>query len=108
MNINEYQEKARRTKNPAVSGWASAMEAALGIGSEAGEIIGIIDAWQFRGHELNKAALVNEMGDLLWYLCEMCDYAGVQLADVAENNIRKLERRYPQGFTADLRRGRVD
>lgn len=80
----------------------------MGIAGEAGEVIDLIKKWQFQGHELNVHALVNELGDVMWYMAELADYLGVRLDDVAENNIRKLERRYPQGFTAELSRGRVD
>jgi NTP pyrophosphatase (non-canonical NTP hydrolase) len=43
----------------------------------------------------------DELGDVLWYLSDIASAYGLNLCDVALGNIRKLEARYPDGFTAD-------
>lgn len=108
MTFNEYQEAARRTQNPDVRGWIASIEAAMGIGGEAGEVIDLIKKAQFQGHEPDVLALESELGDLLWYISEMADYLGVSLDAIAEGNIEKLRIRYPDGFTELASRNRKE
>jgi NTP pyrophosphatase (non-canonical NTP hydrolase) len=44
--------------------------------------------------------LTLEPGDVLWYLAELCTQLGIDLADVAAANIRKLEDRTARGQLA--------
>jgi NTP pyrophosphatase (non-canonical NTP hydrolase) len=41
-----------------------------------------------------KAALVNELGDMLWYMSRLAGMIGFTLGEVAQANIAKLEKRY--------------
>lgn len=45
-----------------------------------------------------KLMLMRVVGDLYLHLVMLCHYAGLTLAEVADANIRKLEKRYPAGF----------
>ena len=45
--------------------------------------------------------LRKEVGDILWFASEMCDVYNWDMGAVAEENIAKLRRRYPEGFSAD-------
>jgi NTP pyrophosphatase (non-canonical NTP hydrolase) len=47
------------------------------------------------------ADLIGEMGDLLWFLAELADVHGLTLDEIAEANIDKLRRRYPEGFSEE-------
>ncbi len=101
-DFDAYQQAAlrtataagQRTHNERLANWA------LGLTGEAGEIAESIKKHLFHGHELNHDALVKEMGDVLWYLAVLASEIGVELHEVAETNIAKLRRRYPEGFTA--------
>jgi len=53
-------------------------------------------------------ALWEELGDVLWYLADLCTTLGVSLDTVAEGNIAKLKRRYPEGFSAERSINRDD
>ncbi len=107
MTFDEYQEESRRTRNPLLAGWAISMEAALGLAGETGEVVDLIKKHQCQGHDLDVSGLIEEMGDVLWYLSEMADYLGVSLDDVAAGNVKKLRIRYPNGFTAEQSRERT-
>lgn len=37
--------------------------------------------------------LIDEMGDILWYLCRMAETLGIPIEDIANRNRRKLEER---------------
>jgi NTP pyrophosphatase (non-canonical NTP hydrolase) len=45
--------------------------------------------------------LKDEAGDVLWYVVEVISAMGWTLEEVAQHNVDKLKRRYPEGFSAD-------
>jgi len=101
MTINEYQELAMRTLNPALGKKDVLINGVMGLCGESGEAIDIVKKHLAQGHELDKAALVKELGDIAWYLAETAYALDVKLEDVLQGNIDKLKQRYPEGFEAD-------
>ena len=73
------------------------IHASLGIPSEAGEICDIIKATVAYGKPLDTAHLVEETGDLFWFMTLMLRTVGVTWDHVLGANIAKLEARYPSG-----------
>ncbi|MBQ2862402.1 MAG: nucleoside triphosphate pyrophosphohydrolase family protein, partial [Oscillospiraceae bacterium] len=55
----------------------------------------------FHGHELDREALIKELGDVAWYLAEASEALDVSLDEVFERNIEKLKKRYPEGFSSE-------
>ena len=100
MQFREYQEQARRTQNPALSPRQRTEHATWLLSSEVGEVCGIFQKTH-QGHELNLPALRKEIGDVLWGLSELCDVFGFDMGAIAEENIAKLRKRYPEGFSAE-------
>lgn len=98
MDFKEYQELARRTQNNELTNDERLYHALFGIASEAGEICGAYQK-KYQGHTVYFGDIAKEMGDLLWFLSELADCLGVELADVAKANIAKLRIRYPGGFS---------
>ena len=47
--------------------------------------------------EANKEHLVIELGDLMWYVAQACMALEVKFEDVIARNVKKLEKRYPDG-----------
>lgn len=97
MNFNEYQKKAQTTAfHPPKY---KIIYPALGLGSEAGEVLGKIKKW-LRGdygrkgidHE-HKEMLKEELGDVLWYLAILAYELEINLDDVANSNVKKLQDR---------------
>ncbi len=100
MTLNGYQRKAMRTNTAqGKDDVMSLLNYALGTAGEAGEVADIIKKHAFHGHNLNKGDLVSELGDVLWYVSQLAMMLEVNLSDIAENNITKLEARYPDGFS---------
>lgn len=95
MTGNEYQRLAMRT---ATSKCYDATNAALGIAGEAGEVADEVKKSTFQGHDWNPSKIIEELGDVLWYVALMADLLNVSLDFVMEHNIEKLKRRYPDGF----------
>lgn len=99
MNLNEYQRLASRTMNPALTKGETLQHALFELCSEIGEIHGIYQK-SYQGHSIVRAELAKEIGDVLWGLAELCTALGLELGDIAEKNIAKLQKRYPNGFEA--------
>ena len=106
MDMNDYQRQARRTANDLT---ASGMieNGILGMCGEGGECADILKKYYFQGHELDRAHLIEELGDVLWYVALMASGLGVNLGDVAKQNIDKLARRYPNGFDSERSKNRA-
>lgn len=69
---------------------------------EAGEFFGKVKKLVYHRHQANHerhAAMVEELGDALWYLDRCAQRIGVTLEQVAAGNIVKLKARYPDGYT---------
>lgn len=98
--MNEYQVLAQRTANTKAP--SSKIEnGLLGLFGEGGECADTLKKYLFQGHELDKDHMIEELGDVLWYCAELAAGLGVTLEEVAQRNIDKLRRRYPDGFSAE-------
>ena len=108
MDANEYQRLALRTEPPGRAQRERLLNAALGLCGEAGEFGDTLKKNVFHGHALDEAALHKELGDVLWYAALACDALGLQLGDVMAENIEKLRRRYPEGFSSERSMNRAE
>ena len=98
MTINEYQALAMRTAEEKGRTWGNV---GLGIAGEAGEVADIVKKHLYQGHPMDHEKLLEEVGDVAWYLALAATVAGVTLESVLEANIAKLTGRYPDGFEAE-------
>ena len=69
-----------------------------GLCGETGKVADLYKKHLFQGHELDRKAVAEELGDVLWYAAELATGLGMTLDKVAEINIAKLRKRYPNGF----------
>lgn len=98
MTINEYQQLAMTTLNPALSGKDVLINGVMGLCGESGEVIDIVKKHLAQGHQLDREKLIKELGDVAWYLAETAWALDVSLEEVLQRNIDKLKERYPEGF----------
>lgn len=102
LTANDFQRAAMRTAsgmnydNAGENGLL--LNGVMGLNGEAGECIDIMKKHIFQGHELDREHLIEELGDVAWYLAVCCEGLGVSLEEVMEKNIDKLKARYPEGF----------
>ncbi len=101
MTANEYQALAMTTLNPELSRKDVLINSVMGLCGESGEAIDIVKKWLAQGHALDKAHLIQELGDIAWYLAEAATALNVSLEDVLQGNLDKLKKRYPNGFEAE-------
>ncbi len=100
MNFNEYQQKSRKTAAyPAIG--HPVIYPTLGLVNEAGEVAGKIKkVFRDKEGEISadtRAALKAELGDVLWYIAQVCTELELSLDDVAAHNIQKLYSRLERG-----------
>jgi len=100
MNTDEFERSVRRTMSDDNEGFRKKMNFLLGLFGEYGEVVELIKKETFHGHEMNIDKLTEELGDVLWYLTALCIQYGIPLHDVMEQNMKKLQKRYPHGFSS--------
>lgn len=100
MNFNDYQKEADSTAMYPNRGH-NYVYPVIGLAGETGEISekfkkiirdknGVIS-------EEDKKEIAKEMGDVLWYLSQICTELGIEFEDVAQMNIEKLKSRKERG-----------
>ena len=108
MTLDEYQELAARTLGRDRTHEQQLANAALGLTGEAGEVAEVIKKHLFHGTPLDQDALAKELGDCLWYIGAFATVLGLSMDDIAQRNIDKLRKRYPEGFDTDRSRNRTE
>ena len=100
MDLDKYQKRAAEydlfetavdLKSPGF------IEKILGLTGEAGETADKVkkilrDKGGYASEE-DRAGLVKELGDVLWYVANIARYLGVPLSEIAKINIDKLSSR---------------
>jgi len=99
MEFRKYQELSTRTMNENMS--FELANYCMGLAGESGEVVDYLKKIVFHGHDLKKKKIVEELGDVLWYVSAIASKLGIELDHVAEVNIEKLKNRYPNGFSKE-------
>jgi len=76
------------------------LTAACGLAAESGEFMEIVKKILFQGkpfNDDNRFHMKRELGDVTWYWANACMALGLDPYEVLEENIRKLESRFPGG-----------
>tara|TARA_B100001996_G_C18159161_1_gene399897 strand:- start:139 stop:468 length:330 start_codon:yes stop_codon:yes gene_type:complete len=100
MDFKTYQKKARETaKYPNLG--SNNIYPTLGLVGEAGEVAEkvkkVIRDKNSIFDEESKLAIKKELGDVLWYLSNLCTEFNFSLDEVALNNLEKLKLRAAKG-----------
>jgi NTP pyrophosphatase (non-canonical NTP hydrolase) len=99
MEISKYQRESRRTAEYPREAWLA--YPALGLAGEAGEVAehakkAIRDDGGTISDE-RRAAMSKELGDVLWYVAQLASELGLELDDIANQNLEKLFSRQSRG-----------
>ena len=99
MNANRYMRDSLRTADRSNMDRLK-LECALGLCGEAGEVAEQVKKHFFHGHELDKRHITKFFNHvaLVQFMAVLCDAIGSDLDTVMEENLKKLEQRYPEGF----------
>lgn len=99
ITANDYQRAAMRTAGDDEENYLA--NGAMGLCGESGEVTDLIKKHLYQGHELDRVKIVEELGDVLWYCALVAEAVGATLSEVMLMNEKKLEERYPEGFSKE-------
>lgn len=100
MTINQYRMLAQRTSNTKTP--SDKLEnGCLGLAGETGEVCDILKKCLYQGHKLDREKLIEELGDVCWYIAKIATGLDEPLEEIMLANIAKLRKRYPDGFDPD-------
>jgi len=98
--LSEFALSVDRTRNANLSCEMTAANWGLGLAGEVGEVIEIIKKDLFHGKDVNTVDLINEVGDVMYYLQSVANFYGFGLDQAMKANHDKLMDRYPDGFVS--------
>jgi NTP pyrophosphatase (non-canonical NTP hydrolase) len=106
MEFLSYQNQAKRTAiYPSSKSIIGLMYVTLGLTGEAGEIANDVkktvrdDAGVLS--ETRQQQIINELGDVLWYMAMMCYELDTTLETIAIRNLAKLRKRQHENTLHD-------
>ncbi len=105
MTPSQYIENAKKTESKEYKFLSTGEitprieHGAMGAVTEAAELMDIVKKCKIYGKDFDKLHMIEEMGDLMWYLAILCDDLGVTFEEVWKKNIKKLRARYPDKYT---------
>ena len=114
MNNKQYLELSDRTckhitedfvMNPATF---DLLHATLGITGEAGELADAVKKSIFYSKPLDIANMREEIGDIMWYIALACRTLDFDLDELLQENIAKLQKRYPEKYSDEHATLRLD
>ncbi len=101
MNIKTYSKLIKRTLPDLGSELNNQMHMAIGASTETGELLDAYKKLFAYNKPLDKINIAEEIGDCLWYLINLCGMLELNIEDILENNIEKLQTRFPDKFTQE-------
>jgi len=97
----DYQKQSRKTWKYVDTKSDPIIYPCLGLSNEVGEVLGKIKkVYRDNNGEFTdeiKKELKAELGDVLWYLTQICTELGLTLEDIAEYNLDKVFSRLERG-----------
>ena len=99
-NFDHLLPRINELRNESTVNVSLLMTACLGLAAEAGEFIEVPKKIFFQGKPLNEENIFHmkrELGDIMWYWINACRALNLDPNDVIDENVRKLESRYPGG-----------
>lgn len=111
--VHEHQELVARTckKGNTIiinNSGCHHVHMALGIAGEAGELVDAIKKHVIYNQPLNIVNVIEELGDLEWYMEGLRASLGITREQTLTQNIAKLNKRYPKQYTDADAQNRAD
>lgn len=101
----QYQQALSRMTNPVM---IKLFHAVVGLNGEAGELDDCLKKHIIYGQPFDKLNFVEELSDILWFIAEAATTCNTTIETLMRDNIYKLKVRYPDNFTEELAKERLD
>lgn len=101
MNLKDYAENSVKTLADSVSNYPNDIHMVLGIMTEAGEIADAYKKNTAYGKDVDWVNVKEEIGDIMWYISNLCTMRGWDLEEILGTNIDKLKTRYGDKFSEE-------
>lgn len=95
LTFNHYQADAATTAIYPPDNYMEYLS--LGLVAEAGEFAGKIAKWYRKDNEFPREEVLDELGDILWFIAQMGTELGASLSSIADKNRKKLASRQDRG-----------
>jgi len=99
MKLEEYKEKIKRTFAELGTPEKNNLHMVLGMATEIGEILNPFKSELAYKKNIDWTNIIEELGDLFWFTVSFCNINNINIEDVFDKNIAKLQSRYPEKFT---------
>lgn len=73
--------------------WYYGETAITGLAAEAGELLALVQKSRRKQEHINRDKVVDELGDVLWYMCYVMDAFGISMDELTDYNYNKLTER---------------
>ncbi len=102
MTIKQYQKESSRTNAPLNDRYnqMTSLHMLMGMMTEVGELTDQFKKNLAYGKEIDWINVKEEIGDLMWYISEFANTHNFDIEEILETNIAKLQKRFPEKFTA--------
>jgi len=94
MEFSDYISEAVKTAKPWDSKEFGLAYLGLGLAGESGEVVDMLKKGFSGAKELNIEELKKELGDVMWYIANLCHALDLDMDEVLEMNIAKLRKRH--------------
>ena len=98
-DLDVFQEEALRSMRSDLPYEAICSNMCMGLAGETGETVDIFKKHIYQGKDLDINDVIEEVGDILWYIANLCNVNKITMKECMESNVEKLRKRYPNGFS---------
>lgn len=101
MTLKEYKIESKRTCPKLSTNSEDLLHMALGMQTEAAEISDVFKKKLAYNKDIDWVNVKEEIGDLMWYIMNLCTFNDFDLEEILQTNIDKLKARFPDKFTEE-------
>jgi NTP pyrophosphatase (non-canonical NTP hydrolase) len=102
MNIRDYSKEAIRTMASLNDSDKENLHMILGLTTEVGELADTYKKYLAYNKPIDTVNAQEEVGDIMWYIVNLCTLNGWDIEQIMDVNIAKLKARYPEKFTTEM------
>lgn len=101
-NVNRLENKEFKTiQNRITESNIRLLHGTLGLSTESNELLDMLKKHLFYGKPIDRKKVIDEVGDVLFYMAVIIDEIGSSFEEVMIMNVAKLKARFPEKFTED-------